>query len=115
MVGDIPVTPVMVYHLNMTVLGFRFGKFTYITDANRIDDDEKKKITGSDIIVLNALRNEKHISHFSLEEAVAMVDELNIPTAYFTHISHQMGRHTDVNNNLPPNMQLAWDGLELNI
>jgi phosphoribosyl 1,2-cyclic phosphate phosphodiesterase len=115
MVGDIPVTPVMVYHLNMTVLGFRFGKFTYITDANRIDDDEKKKITGSDIIVLNALRNEKHISHFSLEEAVAMADELNIPTAYFTHISHQMGRHTDVNNNLPPNMQLAWDGLELNI
>jgi phosphoribosyl 1,2-cyclic phosphate phosphodiesterase len=114
-VGDIPVIPVIVYHLNMTVLGFRFGKFTYITDANRIDEEEKQKIRGSEIIVLNALRNEKHISHFSLEEAAGIAQELNIPTAYFTHMSHQMGKHADVNKNLPANMQLAWDGLELNI
>lgn len=113
MVGDIPITPVVVYHLNMPVLGFRFGKFTYITDANRVDEDERIKMRGSEVIVLNALRKEKHISHFSLNEAEALATELNIPTAYFTHMSHQMGRHEDVNKSLPSNRQLAWDGLEL--
>jgi phosphoribosyl 1,2-cyclic phosphate phosphodiesterase len=103
----------VVYHLNMPVLGFRFGKFTYITDANRIDKNEKQKIIGSEVIVLNALRKEKHISHFSLDEAAALVNELNIPDVYFTHMSHQIGKHEDVNSMLPPNMQLAWDGLEL--
>ena len=112
-VGDIPVIPVVVYHLNMPVLGFRFGKFTYITDANRIDENERQKIRGSEVVVLNALRNEKHISHFSLNEAAALADELNIPTAYFTHMSHQMGRHEDINKTLPVNRQLAWDGLVL--
>ncbi len=63
MVGDIPVTPIMVWHLKMPVLGFRFGQFTYITDANRIEDHELVKIKGSDVLVLNALRKEKHISH----------------------------------------------------
>ena len=112
-VGDIPIIPIVVYHLNMPVLGFRFGKFTYITDANRIDENERQKIKGSEAIVLNALRNEKHISHFSLNEATELVKELNIPAAYFTHMSHQMGKHADVNKSLPQNMQLAWDGLEL--
>ena len=112
-VGDIPIIPIVVYHLNMPVLGFRFGKFTYITDANRIDESEKQKIKGSEIIVLNALRNEKHISHFSLDEAAALAKELNIPAAYFTHMSHQMGKDVAVKNMLPPGMQLAWDGLEL--
>jgi len=97
----------------MPVLGFRFGKFTYITDANNIDESEKERIRGSEVIVLNALRNAKHISHFSLNEATAIVNELNIPAAYFTHMSHQIGKHVDVNKTLPPNMQLAWDGLEL--
>lgn len=114
-VGDIPVLPVIVYHLNMPVLGFRFGKFTYITDANRIDENEREKIKGSEVIVLNALRNEKHISHFSLDEATALASELGIPTAYFTHMSHQIGKHAEVNNRLPANMQLAWDGLELHL
>jgi phosphoribosyl 1,2-cyclic phosphate phosphodiesterase len=113
LVGDIPIIPIVVYHLNMPVLGFRFGKFTYITDANRIDKNEKQKIIGSEVIVLNALRKEKHISHFSLDEAAALVNELNIPDVYFTHMSHQIGKHEDVNSMLPPNMQLAWDGLEL--
>lgn len=113
MVGDIPVTPVLVYHLQMPVLGFRFGSFTYITDANRIDDSEKEKIRGSDTIVLNALRKQKHISHFSLQEAVDLADEMKIPHAYFTHISHQLGTHEGINNELPCNRQLAWDGLRL--
>jgi phosphoribosyl 1,2-cyclic phosphate phosphodiesterase len=115
MVGDIPIIPIVVYHLKMPVLGFRFGKFTYITDANRIDENEKQKIKGSEVIVLNVLRKEKHISHFTLDEAVALVNELKIPKAYFTHISHQLGKHEDINNELPLNMQLAWDGLVLHL
>ncbi len=113
MVGDIPVTPILVYHLQMPVLGFRFGKFTYITDANRIDDGEKQKIVGSDTLVINALRRDAHISHFNLQEAVDLVDEMKIPHVYFTHISHQLGRHEDINKELEPGRQLAWDGLEL--
>ncbi len=114
-VGDILVEPILVYHLNMPVLGFRFRKFTYITDANRIDESEKQKIKGSDVVVLNALREKQHISHFTLDEAVSVADELNIPQAYFTHISHQMGLHKNVNAQLPLNRQLAWDGLTIEI
>jgi phosphoribosyl 1,2-cyclic phosphate phosphodiesterase len=114
-VGDIPVTPVLVWHLKMPVWGFRFGKFTYITDANRIDDGEKGKIKGSEVIVLNALRNEKHISHYNLEEAVQLAKELAVPQAYFTHISHQLGKHASVNALLQKDTQLAYDGLVLDI
>ena len=114
-VGDILVEPIVVYHLKMPVLGFRVGKFTYITDANKIDGSEKEKIKGSDVIVLNALRKEKHISHFTLDEAVAIAGEMNIPTAYFTHISHQMGLHAIVNSQLPANYQLGWDKLVLHL
>jgi len=115
MVGDIPVTPVLVWHLKMPVMGFRFGKFTYITDANRIDETEKEKIRGSEVIVLNALRKQKHISHFNLEEAVALVQELGIPTAYFTHISHQLGLHAEVEKELPPGIHLAYDKLKIDL
>ena len=113
-VGDIPVIPILVWHLKMPVLAFRFGKFTYITDANRIDDPEKEKIKSSEVMVLNALRNHHHISHYTLEEAVAVVQELGVPRAYFTHISHQLGLHEEVNDSLPNAIELAWDGLELN-
>jgi phosphoribosyl 1,2-cyclic phosphate phosphodiesterase len=110
-VGDIPVTPVLVWHLKMPVLGFRFGRFTYITDANHIDETEKEKIKGSEVLVLNALRKKKHISHFTLEEAIKMVRQLEVPTAYFTHISHQLGRHAIIEAELPAGIHLAYDGL----
>ena len=97
----------------MPVLGFRFGKFTYITDANRIDDKELERIRGSEVLVLNALRKQKHISHFTLEEAIEVVQELKIPTAYFTHMSHQIGLHAEIEAELPDNIHLAYDGLEL--
>lgn len=113
-IGDIPVIPILVWHLKMPVLGFRFGNFTYITDANRIDEAEKEKIKGSEALVLNALRKEAHISHFTLDEAIAMVQELSIPNGYFTHISHQLGRHEDVIAILPSGIELAWDGMVLN-
>ena len=114
-VGDILIEPIRVHHLNMPVLGFKFNKFTYITDANRINDTEKEKIKHSDTIVLNALRKQSHISHYSLSEAVELVDELQIPNAFFTHISHQMGKHADVSNGLPNHRELAWDGLILQV
>ena len=114
-IGDIPVTPIEVWHLKMPVYGFRFGEFTYITDANRIEEHEKEKIRGSKVLVLNALRKEKHISHYNLDEAVALVHELEIPEAYFTHISHQLGRHQDITKALPKGIQLGYDGLELKV
>ena len=109
-VGDIPVLPITTWHLKMPVYAFRFGKFSYVTAANRIDESSREKLKGSEVIVLNALRKEKHISHFSLDEAIAMVRELGIPKAYFTHISHQLGRHEVINRELPLGMELAYDG-----
>jgi len=114
-VGDIPVQPIVVMHHKMPVYGFRFGDFTYITDANRIDDPEKEKIKGSKVLVLNALRKEAHVSHFTLAEAVAMAIELEIPEVYFTHISHQLGKHEDINQELPPHIRLAYDGLKISL
>ena len=97
----------------MPVYGYRLGSFTYITDANRIDEDEKEKIKGSQTMVVNTLRHERHISHFTLNEAIALVQELKVPTAYFTHISHQLGLHEQVCKLLPPGISLAYDQLQL--
>ena len=112
-VGDIPVVPILVWHLKMPVLGFRFGKFTYITDANKIDEPEKGKIRGSEVLVLNALRKKAHISHFTLDEAIALVKELKVPMGYFTHISHQLGLNAVIEKDLPAGIHLAYDGLNL--
>ena len=112
-IGDIPVTPILVWHLKMPVYAFRFGKFTYITDANRIEDREKEKIIGSETVVINALRHNKHISHYTLDEAIEIVQELKVPHTYFTHISHQLGKFRDINKTLPAGMELAYDGLGL--
>ena len=115
MIGDIPVTPVQVWHMKMPVYGFRFGSFTYITDANRIDESEKEKVWGSRVIVVNALRKERHISHYNLDEAIALVEELRVPKAYFTHISHQLGLHEEVESRLPEGMYLGYDGLVVEV
>lgn len=112
-IGDIKIVPVEVWHMKMPVLGFRFGDFTYITDANRIEENEKEKIRGSKVLVVNALRKEKHISHYNLEEAIELVQELEIPTAYFTHISHQLGKHEEIENRLPKGIHLGYDGLQI--
>jgi len=114
-IGDIQVTPILVWHYKMPVYAFRFGKFTYITDANRIEESEKEKIKGSEIIVINALRKEDHISHFTLQQAIDLVDELEIPEAYFTHISHQLGSNEEINHILPRHIRLAYDGLQISI
>jgi phosphoribosyl 1,2-cyclic phosphate phosphodiesterase len=114
-IGDIKVVPIVVWHYKMPVYAFRFGNFTYITDANRIDKEEKEKIKGSEILVVNALRREEHLSHFTLQEAVDLVNELNVQKGYFTHISHQLGKHEETNATLPQHIRLAYDGLQISI
>ncbi len=114
-VNELLIQPVLVWHMKMPVLGFRFGPFTYITDANFIEPAEKEKIRGSEVMVVNALRKEKHISHYNLEEAVALVQELQVPEAYFTHISHQLGLHNNIENELPAGIHLSYDGLSIQL
>lgn len=111
----IELVPVKVHHHLLPVLGFRAGGFVYITDANRIDEEERKKIRGAEVLVLNALRREPHISHFTLQEAIDLVADLQPKKAYFTHVSHQMGKHAGVNAELPPDVALAHDGLVIEI
>lgn len=115
LIGDIPVQPITVWHHKMPVYAYRFGDFTYITDANRIDEKEKQKIRGSKVMVVNALRKEDHISHFTLQQATELAQELQVPETYFTHISHQLGRHEEVESALPPGIHLAYDGLQLQL
>jgi phosphoribosyl 1,2-cyclic phosphate phosphodiesterase len=114
-VNELLIQPVLVWHMKMPVLGFRFGPFTYITDANFIEPAEKEKIKGSEVMVVNALRKEKHISHYNLEEAVELVQELQVPEAYFTHISHQLGLHNSIENELPAGIHLSYDGLSIQL
>ena len=111
----ITVTPITVLHHKMPVTAYRIGDFTYITDANFIAPEEKEKIKGSKILVLNALRKEPHISHFTLAEALALVEELKPERAYLTHMSHQMGLHAEIEATLPANVHLAYDGLSISI
>ena len=105
--------PIEVLHYKLPVNAYRFGDFTYITDANFISEKEKEKIKGSRIVVINALRREKHVSHFNLQEALELIKELQPEKAYLTHISHQLGKHSDVEQELPPNVFLAYDGFEI--
>ena len=105
--------PIEVIHYKLPVFGFRIKDFTYITDANYISEEEKEKIKGTKILVLNALRREPHISHYTLEQAIELVQEINPDKAYFTHISHQLGLHEDVQRELPNNIELAFDGLKI--
>lgn len=114
-VAGLSIIPIDVMHYKMPVTGFRIGDFTYITDANYISEEAKEKIKGSKIMVLNALRIEPHVSHFNLQQAIALADELEVERAYFTHISHQLGRHEEVSRILPKERYLAYDGLELEV
>jgi len=111
--GEISVLPIDVMHFKLPVNGFRIGGFTYITDAKTISDTEIQKIKGTEILVLNALQKEKHISHLTLEEAIELAHKVNPKRTYLTHISHKLGRHEDVSATLPLDIGLAYDGLKL--
>ncbi len=112
-IGDVHIIPIQVMHHRLPVLGFRIGDFCYVTDANYIAPEELQKMEGAKTIALNALRLEPHVSHFNLAEAVSLIRHLAPEEAWFTHISHYLGRHEEVSQSLPKGMQLAYDGLVL--
>ena len=112
-INGITITPIRVLHYKLEVLGFRIGDFTYITDANYIAPEEMEKIYGSKALVLNALRHETHISHYTLSEAIEVAKTAKADDTYFTHISHQLGLHDAIDSDLPEGMHLAYDGLVL--
>ncbi|HEY5748671.1 MAG TPA: MBL fold metallo-hydrolase [Chryseolinea sp.] len=114
-VNGVPVTPLPVLHLRLPVLGFRFGNFSYITDANVIPEETLGRLKGTEILVLNALQIESHVSHFNLSEALAMIERIKPAKAYLTHISHKLGLHGAVEKKLPQNVHLAYDGLQVDV
>ena len=114
-VGPLKVTPLPVMHLNLPVLGFRIGSFSYITDANYISEETIALVKGSTVLVLNALQREKHVSHFNLEEAIAISRRMGVPLTYFTHMSHKMGLHGTVETEMPEGIRLAFDGLTISV
>lgn len=109
------IIPIRAKHYKMPVFGFRIYDFIYLTDVNRISNKEKEKMRNAEVIVLGSLRKEEHISHFNLYQAVELLEELNPKKAYLTHISHLMGDHSEVNNELPDFIKLAYDGLSIKL
>lgn len=114
-IDQITVIPIRAMHLNLPVLGFRIGRLAYLTDANQINETEKEKLHGLDCFVVNGLRLKPHISHFTLYEALTLIDELKPKQAYITHISDQLGFHHKIQATLPPNVFLAYDGLDISL
>jgi phosphoribosyl 1,2-cyclic phosphate phosphodiesterase len=112
-VGGVEIQPVRVLHWHLPVYGFRVGDFAYITDANSIPGESMRRLAGVKYFVVNAVRKEKHVSHFCLSEAIGLISELSPEKAFITHISHEMGRHADVSRELPDGVCLAFDGLSV--
>jgi len=113
--GEMKVIPIRMMHYRLPVLGFRLGDFAYLTDGNYIPEAEKEKLSGVKYLVVNALRRETHISHFTLSEAVSLIEELSPRMGYLTHISHQMGPHAELEKELPSRIRPAYDGLVLEV
>jgi len=112
-IGPMEIIPVRLMHYRLPVLGFRIGEFAYLTDANYISEAEKEKLIGVKFLVVNALRREQHISHFTLAQAIELINDLSPRMGYLTHISHQMGLSAIWKEELPPHIQPAYDGLVL--
>lgn len=109
------ITPIRVYHHKLPVIGYRIGKFGYVTDANRIPEEEMIKLQNLEVLIINGLRYESHLSHYSLPEAIEVIQQLQPKRAIITHISHQLGLHEVVNTQLPPNVELGYDGMVIEI
>ncbi|MXV16235.1 MBL fold metallo-hydrolase [Hufsiella ginkgonis] len=114
-VAGIRVIPIEVMHHKLPVSGFRFGDFTYITDAKTVSESEREKIKGSQVLVVNALQHDFHISHFTFREAIEFAQSTGVPSVYFTHISHKLGKHDEVSAMLPAGIRLAYDGLQIDL
>ncbi len=113
--GNLKVIPINGFHHKLQVFGFRFGDFAYLTDMKTVADEEIEKLKGVKILVVNALRESKHISHFNLEEALEFIKKVQPEIAYLTHISHYLGFHDDVQQSLPDNVFLAYDNLQIEL
>lgn len=109
-VNGVAITPLPVMHLKLPVLGYRIGDFSYITDANFISEETYKKLEGTKVLVLNALQQEPHISHFTLQQAIEVAQKVKADKTYFTHLSHKMGLHGAVSKELPEHIHIACDG-----
>ena len=109
------ITPIEGLHYKLPVFGYRIGNFTYLTDMNYISDKEIDKIKGTEVLVINALQKTEHISHFTLAEALEIIKKIQPKKAYLTHLSHSMGLHDEVSNELPENVEIAFDGLKITI
>jgi phosphoribosyl 1,2-cyclic phosphate phosphodiesterase len=114
-IGGVTVTPLPVMHMKLPVLGFRIGNFSYITDANMIPDRTMELLEGTEVLVLNALQKEKHISHFNLQEALEMAKRIGAKKTFFTHISHKLGLHKKIQSDLPESVALGQDGLTITL
>jgi phosphoribosyl 1,2-cyclic phosphate phosphodiesterase len=114
-IGDKMAVPIEVWHAKLQVFGFRIDDFAYLTDVKIIMHEEVEKLQGLKVLVVNALREEAHESHFNLQEALDFIHLVRPERAYLTHISHTMGFHAEVEKKLPPNVFLAYDNLEISI
>ena len=114
-IGTIPIVPIRLYHYKLPVYGFRFGNFAYLTDFNLIEEGEIEKLIGIDNLVICALRKAPHISHLNLSSAIELIRKIAPHKSYLTHMSHEMGRHDDLIDELPPDIQPGFDGLVLEI
>ena len=114
-IGSLHFIPIEVMHYKLPILGFRIGDFTYITDAKTVSETEIEKIKGTKILVINALQTQSHIAHFTLDEAISFAQQIGAEKTYLTHISHRLGFHSDVSQQLPTGIFLAYDGLKLSI
>lgn len=114
-VGKLEIIPIRMMHYRLPVLGFRLGDFAYLTDANYISEGEKEKLIGVKYLVVNALRRETHISHFTLAQAISLINDLGPRKAFLTHISHQMGPSEELIKELPAHIRPAYDGLVLEL
>ena len=115
LVNNIRIQPIRVMHANLPILGYRIGKFAYLTDVKTLSDKSIDQLQGLDTLVLTALRTQKHISHLSLDEALNIATKIDARKTYFTHMSHDMGLHATINKLLPDNIELAYDGLQLKL
>ena len=114
-VNEVLITPIEVMHYKLPVLGFRIDNFAYITDAKTIESKEKNKLKNLDLLIINALRIKEHLSHLNLEEALELINELNPKKAILTHLSHLMGKHIEIEKLIPKNVDIAFDGMKLNL
>jgi phosphoribosyl 1,2-cyclic phosphate phosphodiesterase len=114
-IGQVWVRPVEAIHFHLKVFGYRIHDFAYLTDVSEISEKEKKKLSGLKVLVINALRKKIHYSHFNLEQAIQLVEEVKPNVAYLTHISHMMGLHEEIEAELPQHIRLAYDGLTLEV